>query len=126
MSLRAPLNVLVLDVDGSAEVRSVEATVVAVQAIVGGYIEMVQLDRKTVMYVNEEGKDFGLPVNTAANRLVAFTNPGLHPADFIVGPVFLVGLLNAQGEMDGEEHDTPGYIVQICRDLNIPVTTMTH
>lgn len=39
------------------------------QEIVGGYIEIVRLDEKTIMVVNEEGLVYNLPYNAKASRL---------------------------------------------------------
>ena len=40
------------------------------QRYVGGYIEMVRLGRRGIMWVNEEGKLMGLPYNAAATEIV--------------------------------------------------------
>ena len=56
------------------------------QQAVGGYIEIVPIDKEFDMVVNEEGKLYGLPVNEQATRLyrrVRYTD------DVIVGDVVL-------------------------------------
>jgi hypothetical protein len=40
------------------------------QALVGGYIEMVFLNDGRIMVVNEEGKIDGLPVNVRATEII--------------------------------------------------------
>ena len=52
------------------------------QAIVGGYIEIVYLDNGQIMVVNEEGKINGLPLNENASMLVGYT-------DLIMGDVLV-------------------------------------
>lgn len=52
------------------------------QAIVGGYIEIVYLDNGKLMIVNEEGKINGLPLNDNASMLVGYT-------DLIMGDVLV-------------------------------------
>ena len=52
------------------------------QAIVGGYIEIVYLDSKHIMVVNEEGKIDGLDINVNATNLV-------DGYDIIVGDVLV-------------------------------------
>ena len=53
------------------------------QAIVGGYIEMVRLESGQLMFLNEEGKLKGLPINPLATTL--YNNPN----DVIVGDVLV-------------------------------------
>lgn len=56
------------------------------QTLVDGYIEVVPLDGKTVMVLNEEGKINGLPYNCRASYLhQKYNNTG----DFVVGDVVL-------------------------------------
>lgn len=50
---------------------------------VGGYIEIVNLGKKKVMVVNEEGKLIGLPANNEATRIMAEMLP--MSRDYIVG-----------------------------------------
>lgn len=64
---------------------------------VGGYVEALGLDcvDGVVMWLNEEGKLFGLAPNPAAHALVA--DAGLAPGDVIVGDVVLTGM-NSDGD----------------------------
>ena len=59
----------------------------AMQAIVGGYIEVVSRFRDAVIVCNEEGKLMGLPYNRAI-----FDESGLIPCDIICGTFFLAGM----------------------------------
>lgn len=58
------------------------------QEIVGGYIEAVGLDGMT-MYINEDGKGLGLPINDAATEL-AFEDLAISHFDRIVGNAVIV------------------------------------
>lgn len=53
---------------------------------VDGYIEIVPLDGETVMVVNEDGKNIGLPFNPRATGVFQKYN---HTGDYIVGDVVL-------------------------------------
>jgi len=57
------------------------------RAVVGGYIEIVNLRRGLLMICNEDGKRLQLPVNEFATQLYRFTHPGI--ADVIVGDVLV-------------------------------------
>lgn len=72
------------------------------QEVVGGYIEPVWLKDGRVMFVNEEGRLKGLPVNEMAT-MIALTQ-GVHfaPNDLIVGPAIIVTREEA-GETDKPE-----------------------
>lgn len=52
-----------------------------IQELVGGNIELVLCREGLEMYINEEGKLLGLPVNPKATSL-----SGLYPHDVICGP----------------------------------------
>lgn len=54
------------------------------QAIVGGYIEVINLRDDKVMIINEEGKLMHLPYNHQAT-ILAHSNRAIFPDDVIVG-----------------------------------------
>lgn len=58
------------------------------QAVVGGYIELVRLSRGRDMWINEEGKLNELPINLAATKL---WHEVYGPNDIIVGDVMVTG-----------------------------------
>ena len=64
-----------------------EFTLEEMQAIVGGYIELVELDGSTTMVVNEEGKLIPLSLNLEASRIFRAHHPA--SKDFIVGDVLV-------------------------------------
>lgn len=62
------------------------------QEVVGGYIEAVNLLRPPArMYVNEEGKLRGMPMNRRATMLLWMHNKAFRYGDIIAGDAFLVG-----------------------------------
>lgn len=60
------------------------------QDLVGGYIELVYLNEKQFMVVNEDGHILGLPYNQAANNILAIQRPEFSQRNVIVGNVFLI------------------------------------
>jgi len=77
------------------------------QAIVGGWIEMVPLtlnlagtQHEVSLFCNEEGKLQGLPLNRRATQMAG---KNLRPGDYLAGDVFLTGV---QDE-NGDETDCP-------------------
>lgn len=120
---QGPVKAVILGLDGSATLRIITPNLKGLNDAVGGYIELVRLDDNTNMYLNEDGKMLNLPVNTAANRVVAYMNPGLRENDFIVGQVVLTGVCNADGESDGYEYDVPESTVEVCRLIGAPFTS---
>lgn len=60
------------------------------QRYVGGYIELVRLNRNRKMWVNEEGKIHGLPYNAEATAIVAgVSDQLLAGTGMIVGDVLI-------------------------------------
>lgn len=55
---------------------------------VGGYIEIVHINDKQIMVVNEEGKLNGLPYNSLATEALILAHQG-ESVDYIVGDVLL-------------------------------------
>lgn len=66
------------------------------QELVGGYIEAVDLLRPPArMYVNEEGKLRGMPLNRRATMLLWMHNKSFRYRDSIAGDAFLVGPISS-------------------------------
>lgn len=70
------IRVLIAWHDKPAEIKEIENTLQAQQAIVGGYIEALPLDNNKVIIFNEEGRALGLPLNphipgVAGNAIIA-------------------------------------------------------
>jgi hypothetical protein len=66
-----------------------EFTLKEVQTAVGGYIELIHLNKTHYMIVNEEGKLNQLEANREATSF-AYQNLALQPGDFIVGNVAVI------------------------------------
>ena len=69
------------------------------QAAVGGWVEAVDMTDTLTMWVDEEGKLAGKPINPVANQVVGSYRVGLMPGDFIVGDVLLTGFDQDSGEV---------------------------
>ena len=68
------------------------------QRIVGGYVEAVDVsiaDQRCTIWLNEEGKLSGLPLNPSATKLA---EGRLSPDDYIVGDVLITGGTGPEGE----------------------------
>lgn len=89
------MRVIFISVEGKPEVLETEGRLSQLQAFVGGYIEGVDLDPGTTLYLNEEGKLSGLPVNEVATRL---TRGIVSWHDLIVGDVVITGFDAETGE----------------------------
>ena len=83
----------------------IENTLEALQAAVGGYIEVVTLGGGQAAVVNEEGKINDLPFNRALYA------GGMDPVDYLFGNVLIVGtdgedfLDLTPAELDALTHD---------------------
>lgn len=64
---------------------------------VGGWIEAVAIRDDVMMYLNEEGKLYGLPINDLATNLYVAR---YGPIDVIVGDVVFVGWDGSPDEVD--------------------------
>lgn len=73
------IRVLKVEPGKEPEQTMMENTLEAMQSMVGGYIEMVSLDERTLLVCNEEGKLMGLE----GNRRLG--------SDIIAGTFFVVG-----------------------------------
>jgi hypothetical protein len=87
---------LIVRPDGTMLHRLIHPTLEALQALVGGWIELIFVTHGVYAYVNEEGKLLDLPANHQATYLA-----GLEGVDLISGTVVFVGF------KDGEETDLP-------------------
>lgn len=61
--------VIVIPVTGSVEAREIDGSLESMQALVGVYIQPIQLKGRTTLWVNEEGLIHGLPLNVRASNL---------------------------------------------------------
>lgn len=115
------MRALRIPVDGDVQVVDVDITLSWLQEQVGRYIEPVYVDqvltdrgRREVdacVYVNEEGKLNGLPVNPRATDFCALTIGGWF-RDVIVGDVVIVG----PPGREGEETPVPDDAIAVVRE----------
>lgn len=93
MSDSDKIRVLVIPPGQPSELRMIPTGLTAMQEIVGGHIERVDLpsagESGLDMWCNEEGLLQGLPFNLLATSLVRAQYPGYEA--YIVGTVFLSG-----------------------------------
>lgn len=120
---RAALTALVIPADSSQPARVVteEIDLAYLQYVVGGLIEPIDLTRvltdngplrvTATVFVNEEGKLAGLPLNSRATDLCAFRIGGWE-CDVVVGDVIVTG----QPDDDGENTGCPAKLINIVRN----------
>lgn len=104
-----------------ATLRTLPLSLAAWQKVVGGYVEDLALAPGVAMYMNEDGKHLGLPVNGAATRVVYLADPGLHQADYIVGDVVIFGVESDPAGGGLREADVPEVAVDLCRRAGVTV-----
>jgi len=84
------MKVLVKEPNRDPEIKEIEYTLEAMQAIVGGLIQILPLNGLSAygisLYCNEDGKRNGDPINMPLPAWV-----GTAPGDFLVGTVFFCG-----------------------------------
>lgn len=84
--------------DQAREVKEVDRVQLPyLQGLVGGNIEALTLSDRSVMYINEDGKERELRINSAASVLAH--EAGVAPWDYIVGPAVIFG---PNDDMGGE------------------------
>ena len=94
-----------------------------VRSHIRGMIEPVYFNNNAIMYVHEEGKLLGLPINRHANRLLwNFNRKMLQLGDFIVGTAIVVGEVDTVGE---HRNLTAMQRKQISEVLGLRETTTT-
>jgi len=102
-------NFLRIPVEGHPEIITVKEgqdELALLQKTVGGYIEAVTVTEDGhTLYLNDEGKMNGLPVNETATRM---TRGILSPYDLIMGDTVLVGPVDDEGESTTVDIDTIG------------------
>lgn len=70
--------------------ESEDTLLTALQQTVGGYVEAVSGD-DWVAFLNEDGKNEGLPINRTATLLLNALKPGFAEHDFAVGTMVVLG-----------------------------------
>ena len=89
---------ILIDVDGTIHTRVVR-DYRAIQAAVGGCFDVVTSSSgQTSFWLNDEGKLIGLPINTIATAALWRLNEAFVNRDVLVGPVFITGGVDENGE----------------------------
>ena len=84
----------------------------ATQSLVGGYVEAVG-DHRATVFLNEEGKLFGLDRNLQATAL-CHRQSWIRAADWVAGPAVIAGPPGPGGETTSASHDL---IAELITDL---------
>ena len=110
------LKVVVIKTDGSFAEIVINDTLKAMQALVGGRVENIELTSGAHMYVNEDGKRLCLPANRHANSLVRDHQKYqyLLSARGILGDVFVLGDVD---DTEGADTDVPGWVFDYLKNL---------
>lgn len=116
------MKAIVIQPDGKATLEN-PTTLEDFQKLVGGDIESVNWNESVTAYVNEDGKMLGLPLNSRATTLAHHTYKiGLAPDDCIVGPLVLVGMVDAEGI----DTDVPEHLIDKIVGITIDCLDSTH
>lgn len=112
-SERHVVTVIVIPVDLNQPIRQQQLNkrdLDAYREIVGGNLELVTLVWPPAgIYINEDGKLEGLPVNRRATALWWAHNSASRGRDAIVGPAFVVG----PADRKGDDTSAPDYLVDL-------------
>lgn len=118
----ATITALFVPADSAAkpELRELERSTAldALQAAVGGYVEVVHLPGvKADMFINEEGKLCGKARNVRATALAGMLYSGLGLGDYIAGDAVITGAPDEDGDAAGldplQVHELTGALRQI-------------
>jgi hypothetical protein len=94
------IKVLFVPSDGAkpVEVREIEPTLEHMQPLVGGLLQVVNLESPPgSLYCHDEGKLMGLPTNGRATALLWQFNPAFIHQDFVAGDAFICGAPDEEG-----------------------------
>jgi hypothetical protein len=91
---------ITVDDEGHYKLSEFDGGLAALQAEVGGWIEPIPTTENVTIYVNEEGKLLGLPVNRLAMDVwIRYDCYRCVPAgDWIAGSAVVVGGVDDEGE----------------------------
>jgi hypothetical protein len=91
------MRVAIVEVDGSIEYKDIDGSLEAMQSIVEGLIQPLDLAPDLTLWVNEEGLLLSKPLNTIATDMANAYNM----ESFLVGTAFQTGGVNEEGETMG-------------------------
>lgn len=114
------MRAMTIAVDGQIEIVDGDATNYRwLQAQVEGFIEAVDLEPTVTLYLNEEGKLNGAPLNPLASRL-AHHHGAIFADDDVRGPVVVVGFNPADGECAELPETFAVEAVRVMLDERVP------
>jgi hypothetical protein len=93
----SPIQVLIIQPDGSHDVRQVEQDIATFQGLVGGLVEAITTEA-AVFWCHEEGKLQDQPCNTLATYLWWQFEPAMESKEVLQGPVFVTGQTDDIGD----------------------------
>lgn len=99
-----PIQALIIRPDTSHSVEIIEQDIATLQELVGGYIEAVTTEH-AVLWLNEEGKIHGMPINRMATYLWWKLQPEMEGRDHMRGCVLVTGLADPDGDCTPVEPD---------------------
>lgn len=109
------IDALVLPADSDQPIRLEKVdptTLSSYQTLVGGNIELVRLEHPPAsMWINEDGKNNGLPLNARASAIAHVSNSLFRQADVIVGDAFVVG----DAGISGWDRPLPVHYLRLVR-----------
>ena len=100
--------------EGKASIIDLEADsneLLTLQTAVGGLIEIATLESGYTMFMNEEGKIHGLPINERATEIWVANFPNF--PDVILGDIVLAGETDDEGEQLGLEPEYAQRLVEL-------------
>jgi hypothetical protein len=115
----SPIRVLIINADGTNEIREVEQDLPVLQGIVGGYLQHVPAAHDEDGYpavgiwCDEDGLSKDYPVNRSATALWYTLSPHMAGRDRLCGTVFFTGGADANGDI----LSLPEPIVQLWQEI---------
>lgn len=106
------MKAIVIKAGEQPEVKDLDADGGIKTELDNGWLQGIPFTGDSYAFMDEEGKQKGLPINELATQLCATYGVGLAEDDVIVGTFIIVGTLNEQGEQDGDEHDAPALLIE--------------
>ena len=106
------VKVLTVAVDGGVDVAVVNG-LEDMQKLVGGMIEPVPVADGVEVFVNEEGKICGMEKNEKADFIFRRLGGDLFVGDYLAGPVFFTGGVDADGNTLSVANETVERITQL-------------
>ncbi|GAB1813789.1 hypothetical protein MUNTM_28280 [Mycobacterium sp. MUNTM1] len=100
MTARPTIRALIIQPDNTYEIREIDQNLSGFQELVGGeYVEPYVTDH-CILWVDEESKPKGLPMNELATYLWWNLDPDMESRDVLQGPIFVTGVSNEAMESD--------------------------